>query len=275
MSMDPVSKDAAAPTSPPVEEVLEGGGVNHVTRVGDTVRRPAHPWTTTVHALLHHLREAGFTGAPAPLGFDEQGREVLEFMPGAVGHYPLSQEVKGEIALRSAARLLRAYHDATEEAPGLTSDGWQLPPLEPVEVVCHSDFAPYNCVFRDGIAVAMFDFDFARPGPRAWDLAYALYRFAPLAGPTNPDTFGEIAAQADRARQFLDAYGADPDLRGAALAMVVPRVGAMVEFMREAADHGDEAFARHIAEGHLDLYLDDIAYVEAHRALLNRVVVED
>jgi hypothetical protein len=55
-----------------------------VVRVGDTVRRAAGPWTPAVHALLRHLRDAGFSGAPLPLGVDGDGREVLTFVPGAV-----------------------------------------------------------------------------------------------------------------------------------------------------------------------------------------------
>jgi hypothetical protein len=35
-----------------------------------------------VHALLAHLHEAAFDGAPRPLGIDERGREVLTFIPG-------------------------------------------------------------------------------------------------------------------------------------------------------------------------------------------------
>ncbi|MFJ9374801.1 phosphotransferase [Streptomyces sp. NPDC101455] len=43
----------------------------------------------------------------------------------------------------------------------------------PVEVICHGDFAPDNCVFTGEGAVGIVDFDAARPGPgpRAWDLA--------------------------------------------------------------------------------------------------------
>jgi hypothetical protein len=44
---------------------LAGGNVSGgVVRVGDTVRRPAGFWTPAVHALLKHLHEAGFRGAP-------------------------------------------------------------------------------------------------------------------------------------------------------------------------------------------------------------------
>ena len=47
------------------EHVLGGGNVAAgVVRVGDTVRKPAGFWTPAVDALLTHLRQAGFTGAP-------------------------------------------------------------------------------------------------------------------------------------------------------------------------------------------------------------------
>jgi hypothetical protein len=69
------------------EERLEGGTVGGAVRVEDTVRRSAGPWTLAVHALLAHLAGNGFTGAPQPLGFDEQGREVLTFLEGeSVGY---------------------------------------------------------------------------------------------------------------------------------------------------------------------------------------------
>jgi hypothetical protein len=50
------------------------------------VRRPLRPFSLTVQAYLVHLPDAGFTGAPLPFGVDEQGREVLSFVPGEVPH---------------------------------------------------------------------------------------------------------------------------------------------------------------------------------------------
>lgn len=58
------------------EERLEGGYRDGAVRVGDNVHRLAGPWTPSVHALLCYLADREFTGAPRPLGFDEQGREV-------------------------------------------------------------------------------------------------------------------------------------------------------------------------------------------------------
>jgi hypothetical protein len=258
------------------EVELTGGGTTHVVRAGDTVRRPAQAWTPAVHGLLDHVRRAKFLGAPEALGIDDQNREILQFMPGEVGHYPLSEEVRSERALVSAGRLLRSYHDATvgfideHHASGL---GFQLDPLTPVEVVCHSDFAPYNVVFRGGEAVAMIDFDYARLGPRAWDLAYALYRFAPLTVSFGPgDELSRIDLQATRARMFLDAYGCDHDVRHRAVDAVVPRLEALVALMRGSAKAGDEAFAAHIEAGHAEIYLNDIAYVSSNSEYWRSVV---
>jgi broad specificity phosphatase PhoE/tRNA A-37 threonylcarbamoyl transferase component Bud32 len=261
--------------SNPEEEALAGGGSTVVTRLGETVRRPVRPWTPTVHRLLRHLRVAGFCGAPMVHGIDERGHEILDYIPGVVGHYPLSEDVRSETALRSAGRLLREYHDATVGIADTSGDHWMFPALEPKEVICHSDFAPYNCVFEGKRAVAIIDFDTARPGPRAWDLAYALYRFAPFAGPENVDSFGDVAQQAARARAFLDAYGATPHLRADSVATLVPRLRTLVEFMRDAAGDGDEQFQQHINDGHLVLYLADIAYIEANLAYIASLVHGD
>ncbi|PWK91658.1 hypothetical protein C8D88_1011697 [Lentzea atacamensis] len=58
-----------------MEERLDGGNAGGAVRVGDTVRKPAAPWTPAVHELLDHLRDKGFSGAHAPWGStSEAGR---------------------------------------------------------------------------------------------------------------------------------------------------------------------------------------------------------
>jgi hypothetical protein len=78
--------DSEKPSGEPdIEQPLTGGNTHGVVvRVGDTVRRPAGSWTPAVHRLLAALAEAGFGAAPRALGLDEQGREVLSFVPGRV-----------------------------------------------------------------------------------------------------------------------------------------------------------------------------------------------
>lgn len=90
------------------EQPLVGGNVNGgVVRVGDTVRRTAGPHTPAVHAFLQHLYEVGFDGAPRPLGFDEQGREVLTFVPGVVPWPARFDLLEPDAALVRVARLIR------------------------------------------------------------------------------------------------------------------------------------------------------------------------
>jgi hypothetical protein len=52
-----------------------------VVRRGQTVHRGAGPWTPTIHRLLEHLHSHGITWLPRPRGLDEQGREVLTYLP--------------------------------------------------------------------------------------------------------------------------------------------------------------------------------------------------
>ena len=88
------------------EVLLSGDSL--VVRVGDSVRRPAQPWTASVAALLGHLHEVGYDGAPRSLGVDEQGREAVTYLPGEP-KWPYAKEV-----LVAAARLLRRLHEALQ-----------------------------------------------------------------------------------------------------------------------------------------------------------------
>jgi Ser/Thr protein kinase RdoA (MazF antagonist) len=253
------------------------GGRDGIVRAVDGVHRPSGAWSRQVHHLLRHIRENGFTGAPEPLGFDEQDREIVSYIPGEVSNYPLSAAAASHEALTSAAALLRRYHDATSgflEAPGAL-ESWQLAPRAPFEVVCHGDFAPYNVVLDGSRAVAIIDFDTAHPGPRVWDIAYALYRWAPLTNPNNQDGFGDLAAQTERAAAFCDAYGLEASERRGLVNLVATRLQALVDFMFAEARAGSAAFESNLSDGHHLLYVADIAYIRSNaehveNALLHR-----
>lgn len=244
------------------EEKLEGGNMSVVARVGDTVRREVGFWTPQVHKLLTHLRAQGIREVPAPLGFDEQGREILTFIPGTVGHDPLPEIFRSDEVLTSAARLLRRIHEATTDVARVWQTGWQAPTREPVEVICHGDFAPYNCVFAQGKLVGVIDFDHAHPGNREWDLAYALYRFAPITDPSNPDGCGTAADQSRRVRLFCDEAGLQD--RSRIMQSVKARLAYMADTLRQGAAQGDIRMQANIQAGHLAIYTTDLAYLNAH-----------
>ena len=141
----------------------------------------------------------GFEGAPRLLGLDEQGREVLTHIEGAVYVSPKEHdgptEILSDAKLGRAARLIRRFHDATAGTP-LGGDA---------EVVCHADLGQDNIVFRGDEAVAIIDWDEdVGPGRRLLDFAHAVWCLAEIG-----EQGGDVAAQARRVRLLCDAYGWD------------------------------------------------------------------
>lgn len=239
------------------------GGVNRVVREGRLVRRPAGPWSGTVQRLLAHVREAGFTGAPRPYGLSDDGaEEVVEYLPGRVGHDFGAPEVRSDASLVAAGRLLRGLHDACAGFVHEQDDVWQLPALEPAEVICHGDAATYNTVFRDELPYAFIDFDTAHPGPRLWDAGYTAYRFVPLYAPDLAEHSLPVPEAKRRLALFADSYGLSREERGRLPAMAAQRLRALVAWMREQAAAGHPAFGRHVAEGHDLRYLTDARWIE-------------
>ena len=250
-------------TKEAAEVVLLGGDTTAVVRVGDTVRRAAGPWTPTVHAFMRHLRASGFAIVPEPLGLDERGREVISLLPGAPATYPLPAFAWTDATLAAVARTLRAFHDASVGFRPAGEARWQLPRHEPAEVVCHNDFGPYNLMFEDGRLTGVIDLDFASPGPRVWDMAYAAYRFVPLTDPANPDApFPGAREQARRLTAFCAAYD-EPRIRPEhVLASAVANLRELVAFIERRAAAGDPAQRAVLARGDVAIYARDIAYLE-------------
>ena len=167
----------------PKGDVTEG-----VVRVGDTVRRPHQPASPAVAAYLDHLRAAGFDGAPRCLGRDARGRDVLDFVAGAVAGAPLPDWAAAEELLAGVGRLLRRLHDASASwRPGpelrFAADLAGGPPHRlpgGPRLVSHNDATPQNVVARNGTAVALIDFDLAGWTTRSTDLATTAMYWVPL-----------------------------------------------------------------------------------------------
>lgn len=222
------------------EEPLAGGNANPgVARVGNTVRRGASPWSVTVHRLLRHQRAAGLDWVPAPHGFDSDGREVLDFIEGEVPdgtpEWLWSKEVLDDVAA-----ALSRWHEASADFERRPNDRWWAAAMEPAEVICHGDFAPYNHVFREGRLVGVIDFDTCQPGPRLWDLAYTAYRYVPLTPPAAGQPAGWDSSpfapsqQRDRLDRLIASYsGDDPEKRypaGAVVAAAIRRLEALADW---------------------------------------------
>ncbi|MCL1800450.1 MAG: aminoglycoside phosphotransferase family protein [Promicromonosporaceae bacterium] len=164
---------------------LAGGNMGGAVRIGQTVRRQAGPWTSTIHALLKWLRSHGATDiVPEPLGLDDHGREIVRFFPGETFPDEPPPWIWNDDILISSGELLRRIHDASLgflDSPAVKHPVWQLPIHYPAEVICHNDPAPYNFIFNEQQISAVIDWDTAAPGPRIRDLAYLAYRMVPFA----------------------------------------------------------------------------------------------
>ncbi|HEV2309381.1 MAG TPA: aminoglycoside phosphotransferase family protein, partial [Acidimicrobiia bacterium] len=137
------------------EEVLPGGVGNAgtVVRVREYVLRPTTVHTPAIHALLRHVRAAGFDGVPEVVGVDPDGRERLRYIEGDVPYLPYPAWSLTDDALASVAALLRRYHDAAAGFVAPDGASWSDELADPAGggLVCHNDVCAENVVFRDGV----------------------------------------------------------------------------------------------------------------------------
>jgi aminoglycoside phosphotransferase (APT) family kinase protein len=230
------------------EQPLAGGIANlgKVVRVGDTVRRPASPFTDAIFALFEHLHDAGFDGVTRPLGRDDQGREALTYLEGDVPIPPFPAWSMSDSALASVARLQRRFHEAAASFDA-SAFAWSDELADPMGgvVVVHNDICPENVVFRDGEAVALLDWDFAAPGRPLWDIAAVMSMWGPVRDPSDPVPGMEGLEPFARARGIADAYGLDAEERARIPGVFVDRLSLSLVERRAAA--GEQAFVEMLA----------------------------
>ncbi|MEK4244530.1 phosphotransferase [Psychrobacillus sp. FSL K6-2684] len=253
------------------EEMLSGGNVSNVHRSGDTVRRDLKEDSAKIHKVLKHLENKGFSCAPKFLGIDEKNREILSFIEGEAGNYPLKRYMWSDDALKEIAKMLRLFHDAVSDFP--IEENWQ--PIDntpqPFEVLCHNDFAVYNIIFNHEKPVGIIDFDLVAPGPRLWDIAYALYTCVPLSRLWHAETYEAVyydpSKDAEHTKQrvklFFESYGIEGMEKGF-LEMVLLRVEGLCKTIQRKAKEGDMAFQKMIDEGHYEHYQKELEFIREH-----------
>jgi hypothetical protein len=251
---------------------MSGGFHSAPVKVGDEVVRKAGYWSPNVHALLTHVQHRGFTKVPRPVSLAEDGSsEVMSFVSGVAGGYPLDVAHRSEAVLGEVADTLRLFHDASAGFEPPRPGQWQQRVACPADIDCigHNDLGPYNVIFDQQRVVGLIDWDFAAPSSRVWDLCYAAFRFVPLSGPRLSRAFGwsEEPDSARRLRVFTEAYG-----RGVTPAEVVDvlliRLASMSTYLENAARRNDPKFWRQREEKHAAAYREDLAYVLANHEVL-------
>ncbi|MFD3404873.1 phosphotransferase enzyme family protein [Kribbella sp. NPDC058693] len=239
------------------EEVLTGGNVaDRVVRIGATVRKPALPQTPGVEAVLEHLAERQFDGAPRTYGRDDQDRHVLEYVPGELAH---AQPPSTLDELRRIGRLIRELHDTMESFEPPSDVTWNVIVPDPAggDLICHNDLAPWNLVRNDQRWV-FIDWDNAGPSSRLWDLGYAATAFLPfVAG-------GDVEVDGPRLRALVDGYGLDLEQRRALPAQIAARTRGQYDVLIRGHETGEQPWARMYDEGHADYWGPAAAYVAEH-----------
>lgn len=167
------------------EEPMRGAGLSDrgLVRVGDTVRRPAGPWTASVQHLLGALSGDGFDLAPEPLGVDEQGREMLRYVEGRDAGWPLLPEIRGTDGAERLGRLAARLRTALARYRCPPDARWHFAAgaPEPGHALQHGDLGPWNLLWgRTNEVVGVLDWDFAGPGDPWYDTGYLAWFVVPL-----------------------------------------------------------------------------------------------
>ena len=228
-------------------------------RVGDTVRRPLSPNSPLIHALLGHLERTGFAGAPRFLGIDGAGREVLTFIEGEVAGRPRPPWIGDEGRMVSVARLVRAYDDAAATfilPRGINPvDGFPevagMPPAPryEAELIGHVDITPENVVFRDASAVALIDFDLAKPATRADEMFNVMLWWAPISDPRDVEPPLRGLNVPRRCRMLADAYGMSGTDRARVIEVAITRTRRAWYLMKRRAERDGGGWQRMWDEG--------------------------
>jgi Ser/Thr protein kinase RdoA (MazF antagonist) len=247
-----------------------------VSRRGPYVLRPARPWTPAVHALLRHLEQADFAGSPRVVGdgYDGQGHEVLTFIEGC----PVHPHAWSDDGVGQAGRLLRALHDATATFRPPPAASWCPWPFrtgadEPGTVISHCDAGPWNIVARDGLPVALIDWDTAGPTGRLDEIAASAWWNAQLVDDdvAERNALPPAAARARQLRYFLDGYRLAAAGRGGL-------VTAMIEYaVRDCAAEAVQAGVTPDSADPAPLWAlawraRSAAWIIRHRALLEAAI---
>lgn len=245
------------------------GSVTTVQRIGNTIRRPVGRWTPAVHSLLRYLENVGFTGAPRVLGIDEQGREILSFLPGMVARRPWPQVLHERQGIVALARLLRDYHDAVSGFVPMPNAEWYVPGVtwRPGQIICHADLGPWNSVWEGDHLIGLIDWDFAEPGTPLEDAAQLAWYLVPLRGEEHwrEAGFGQRPILRERLEALCEAYGtASPAVLDALSTLQMKEMNRT----RELAHRGIQPWVSFAMQGDIEKIIQETAWLTTQRERL-------
>jgi 8-oxo-dGTP pyrophosphatase MutT (NUDIX family) len=224
----------ASATGPPGAAVRAGprdrGGVPA------RVVRDAAPWTPTVHALLRHLEDRGFDGAPRALGIDVCGREAVTYVAGSTGQAPdgpWAAPLRSDEGIAAVGALLRRLREAADGFVPPADGTWLTGPADRAPsgaggTVAHGDVGWANLVWGADDTPTLIDWEFAQPAAPLRDLAQAACWLVPL-----------VAFDHERR-----GFPAEPDRRARLHALAAGAGVAVDDVLDAVADYLDQETAR-------------------------------
>lgn len=225
-----------------------------VVKNGDTVRRLAASTPPRMLEVLAHLARVGFDGAPRALGRDTAGRFIFTFIPGVVATPPYQDWVLSDATLASVARLLRRYHNAVANfSPAWKVDASPDAPLPSGQLIAaHLDVSLANVVVRDGVAVALIDFEEVALSPALADVVRTARHWCPLIDPVDlRDGLEPLVGQhLRRLKVFASSYGLETDDRRAFPAELLANIDRTYARMRDGAAAGHPGYIREWTGSH-------------------------
>lgn len=194
-----------------LEATGSGAHPSNARQHDGVVLRTPGPWSPSVIALLRHLEAVGFQGAPRVVGsgFADDGRETVTFVPGSSPQpHPWGDE-----AFVNIGEMFRDLHAATRAFEPPVNAVWKpwfgrhLPGSDPV--IGHCDTGPWNIIARDGLPVALIDWEFAGPVHALWELAQSAWLNAQLHDDDLAERVGlpDAETRATQLCHILDGYG--------------------------------------------------------------------
>lgn len=180
----------------------------NVVRRDDIVLRPMEPWSHNIHSLLGHLHGKCLP-VPRFLGVSSDGQEMLEYLHGEFVHpYRWSDE-----GLYEVGRFVASLHAASVDFTPPTNGLWKPWCLREIgagpQVISHGDIAPWNMLTKDGIPVALIDWEMAGPIDPLVELARVCWLFPQLVDDDLAELYSlpQAPGRAQQVRLICDAYG--------------------------------------------------------------------
>lgn len=239
-------------------------------RIQGHVHRDAGAWTPAVHALLRHLEQVGFEGAPRVLGFDDSGREVLTYLEGDAASLAFPPALLHERGIEALGRFIRRFHDAAVSFEPAEDAIYRVGalPLGPGEIVSHGDLGFYNTIWRGDEIVGLIDWDLAEPAPPLRDVALAAMTTVPMHGDETAARSGFQLPIDRRARLAAFCTGYRDITPAEIVEAATESLSLESERLRVFGAEGREPWASFLERGQLTMFELVAAWIAANRSTL-------